>query len=189
MMHLRSTPRIAPAFLLVSLIALFSLLAPAAGRAAGIGAFIGDYEGEATVLIDGETLHRDLSVTIKAEDDDGFTLSWTTATLREDGRRKEKRYTITFLPSARQGIYQSAMKTNLFGKATPLDPLQGEPFVWARIEEDTLSVFSLFIDPTGDYEVQEYHRTLAPGGLELMFRRIRDGEAEREISTLLRRRD
>ncbi|APE45243.1 hypothetical protein BOO69_02010 [Sulfitobacter alexandrii] len=162
---------------------------PAAGRAAQIDPFLGAFEGETEITVGDEVLQRDLSVTIQPADDDGFVLSWTTATLREDGQSKEKTYTIAFVPTAREGIYQSAMKTNLFGKATPLDPLQGEPFVWARIEDDTLSVFSLFIDPTGDYEVQEYHRTLAEGGLDLLFRRIRDGEVSREISALLRRQD
>jgi hypothetical protein len=32
------------------------------------------------------------------------------------------------------------------------DPLQGEPFVWARFEGDTLSGF-FFINVVGEYEI------------------------------------
>ena len=183
-----SPARVSPGLLLALILALCAALIPVTGHAATIKDFVGAYEGEAEVIVDGAPLKRDMSVTI-APTKEGFTLSWTSATHREDGRIKEKTYSIGFVPSARDNIYQSAMKTNLFGKATPLDPLQGEPFVWARIEGDTFSVFSLFIDPAGDYEVQEFHRTLAPGGLDLLFRRVREGTVEREIRTLLRRKD
>jgi hypothetical protein len=79
------------------------------------------------------------------------------------------------------------MKSNLFGKAVPLDPLAGEPFVWARFEGDTFTVYSLFINEVGDYEMQEFHRTLVDEGLELVFRRVQNGVPEREINTLLKR--
>lgn len=188
MKHKHAFAQITSSLLLAALMAFCLLLIPASGHAADIERFAGSYVGEAEVTDNGTSLKRDMSVTIKVTDD-GFTLGWTSATHREDGRIKEKTYTIGFVPSARDNIFQSAMKTNLFGKATPLDPLQGEPFVWARIEGDTFSVFSLFIDPAGDYEMQEFHRTLAPGGLDLLFRRVRDGTVEREIRTLLRRQE
>ncbi|MDD9722117.1 hypothetical protein PVW51_15540 [Sulfitobacter sp. PR48] len=188
-MTVRLSPLRFPTALLLALILAFCMtLIPAITHAATIKDFVGSYEGEAEVMVDGVPQKRDMSVTI-APTKEGFKLSWTSATHREDGRIKEKSYSIGFVPSARDNIYQSAMKTNLFGKATPLDPLQGEPFVWARIEGDTFSVFSLFIDPAGDYEMQEFHRTLAPGGLDLLFRRVREGTIEREIRTLLRRKD
>lgn len=173
-------------YILTPLIASFLVFMPLLSMAAEIGQFEGTFTGKAEFVIDGEVQKRDLSTTIEAEDD-GFVLSWTSVTYRSDGRTKTSSYTIAFIPSARENIYQSAVKKNLFGKATPLDPLQGEPYVWARFEEDTFSVFSLFINETGEYEIQEFHRTLAEGGLDLLFRGYRNGELDREIKALLER--
>jgi hypothetical protein len=53
--------------------------------------------------------------------------------------------------------------------------------------KDTLTVFSLFINEAGDYEMQEYHRTLAEGGLALEFRRFQNGEKVRAVETFLAR--
>lgn len=172
-------------YLITMLLLLTAVLAQMA-LAADIGRFAGSYRGSADIVLDGETVTRDMSVTIMPTEE-GFILEWTSGTRRLDGRTKEKTYQIEFVPSAREDIYQSAMKKNLFGKLTPLDPLQGEPFVWARFAGDTFSVFSLFITETGDYEMQEYHRTLVEGGMELVFRRVHNGAPEREISTFLRK--
>ncbi|WP_370400145.1 hypothetical protein [Sulfitobacter sp. JB4-11] len=150
--------------------------------------FVGTYVGEAQFVHEGETRRRDMSTTIK-DTKNGFQLSWTSVTYKDDGRTTEKAYTINFTPSDRPHIYQSAMAQNLFGQSRPLDPLKGEPFVWARFEGDTFSVFSLFINETGNYEVQEFHRTLVEEGLDLRFLRIRNGVIEREIETLLVRQD
>ncbi|MCX7561875.1 hypothetical protein OS190_20125 [Sulfitobacter sp. F26204] len=178
----------ARSLILPYLIAMLLILMPLVGMAAQIADFEGTFTGNAEFSTDAGVQKRDLSTTIKA-DGDGFVLSWTSVTYRSDGRTKSSTYTIEFVPSERENIYQSAMKKNLFGKATPLDPLQGEPFVWARVEQDTFSVFSLFINEIGDYEVQEFHRTLAKGGLDLLFRRYRNGTLDREIKALLLRQD
>ncbi|MGC1502759.1 MAG: hypothetical protein WA782_01315 [Sulfitobacter sp.] len=174
--------------LLFPFFAVLLALFPLTGMAAEIDRFVGTFTGKAEFAVDGEVQKRDMSTTIK-EEKEGFLLSWTSVTYRSDGRTKEATYTIQFVPSMRENIFQSAMKKNLFGKATPLDPLQGEPFVWARFEGDMFSVFSLFINETGDYEVQEFHRTLVEGGLDLVFRRYRNGTLDREIKTLLVRQD
>lgn len=165
---------------------LVFLLLPMLAQAAGIDRFIGTYVGAAELVVEGEAKRRDLSTTI-TKTDDGFSVMWQSTTYRSDGRTKEKTYEIEFVASQRAGIYSSAMKTNIFGKATPLDPLKGEPFVWSRLEGDTLAVFSLFINEEGGYEMQEYHRTLAEGGLDLMFRRVSDGVPQREIMAFLER--
>jgi len=167
---------------------LFFMLLPSIGFAAEIERFVGTFVGTADLASDGETKPRDMNVTIDTAKD-GFSLTWTSVAYKDDGRTKEKTYTIEFVSSPRENIYQSAMKTNLFGKAVPLDPLKGDPFVWARFEGDTFSVYSLFINEVGEYELQEYHRTLVEGGLELLFLRVHNGTPEREIRTLLKRQD
>ena len=169
-------------------VAALFLVLPALVIAAEIDRFEGEYAGSAEFLYQGEVQQRDMSTRIEATKK-GFVVTWTSVTYKSDGRTKEKTYTIEFTPSARDHIYKSAMKSNLFGKATPLDPLQGEPFVWARVDGDTLTVYSLFINEVGEYEIQEYHRTLVEEGLDLRFQRVHNGVPEKEIRTLLKRQD
>lgn len=154
--------------------------------AATIEQFEGSYEGSAQFDFEGKVQRRDMSTEITVTKA-GFVVSWTSVSYKDDGRTKAKTYTIEFVPSERDNIYKSAMAKNLFGKATPLNPLAGEPFVWARLEGETLSVFSLFIDEFGEYEVQEFHRTLIDDGLDLVFRRVHSTAIEKEIRTVLRR--
>jgi hypothetical protein len=167
---------------------LMLILLPSFGFAAEINRFVGTYIGTSETISDGETQKRDMNVVID-ETKSGFQLTWTSVSYKTDGRTKDKTYTVEFVPSNRDHIYQSAMKMSLFGKAIPLDPLDGDPFVWARFEGDTFSVFSLIIDENGEYEVQEYHRTLVDGDLELVFLSVRSGVPQREIRTTLLRQE
>ncbi len=161
----------------------------AAVAQAEIARFAGDYVGSAELVrADGSRSPRDLSVSIRAVED-GFAVQWTTVTRRANGTRKQSNYNIEFHPSDRPGVYAAGMRRNVFGHAVQLDPMKGEPYVWARIAGDTLSVYSLFVDAAGGYEMQQFDRTLAPGGLDLLFSRIRDGENQHSIRTFLRKRD
>ncbi len=156
------------------------------GLAADIDPFIGNYAGSADVESNGETSRRDMSVDI-AETDEGFEITWKSVAYKSDGRTKEKEYNIGFLPTPRAGIFSSAMRTNLFGNPVPLNPMQGEPFVWGRITGDTLTVYSLLIGEDGGYEMQEYHRTLVEDGLDLDYHRIRNGEKLKTINAFLQK--
>ncbi|MDA7964177.1 hypothetical protein [Ruegeria sp.] len=155
--------------------------------AAGIDAFFGDYVGSANVVdADGTETPRDMSVSIH-ETKDGFNVSWTTTTYKLDGRVKDEKFSVDFQPSVRPDVYSAAMKRNVFGHEVQLDPMKGEPFVWGRIEGDTLTVFSLFIDANGGYELQQFDRTLADGGLDLSFSRFRNGVKSRSVETFLQK--
>ena len=149
--------------------------------------FIGEYQGQAVTDTGGVVTDRDLEVVIGALDP-GFSVSWTSVTRRADGRVKRKQYSIDFRPSRRKGVYESAMRKDLFGNRTPLDPMRGDPYVWARINGDTLSVFSLLITDDGGYDMQVYHRTLVEGGIALRYSRFAEGEQLRTVEGLLRRR-
>jgi len=155
--------------------------------AESISPFVGAYKGNADLESPNGTIaHRDMSVEI-TESGNGFTVQWTSITHKQDGRVKEKYNSVKFVPSARSGIYTAAMERNVFGREVPLDPMQGEPFVWGRISGDTLTVFSLFVDDAGGYEMQQYDRTLTDGGLTLDFSFQRNGEQLRSVSTFLKR--
>ncbi|MEM1073013.1 MAG: hypothetical protein AAF665_13440 [Pseudomonadota bacterium] len=155
------------------------------GARADIAPFLGSYTGSAEVVsANGESRDRDMSVDI-SEQDEGFRVSWTSSTYRKDGSVNEKSYTVDFVPTEREGVYAAAQKKNVFGHLVQLDPMKGEPYVWGQIDGDSLTVYSMFVTESGGYEMQEFDRKLAPGGLNLDFRRVRNGEILRTVSTFL----
>ncbi len=161
------------------------LVGAALAKSPILEAFEGVYSGSAQIVTSsGETANRDMSVEI-AETKSGFTVAWSTTSVRADGSINEKDYMIEFVPSERDGVFAAAMERNVFGHEVQLDPMKGEPFVWARIQNGTLSVFSLFVDEAGDYELQQFDRSLAEGGLQLEFKAVRNGETARTVSTFL----
>ncbi|UEM19457.1 hypothetical protein JL100_020515 [Skermanella mucosa] len=149
--------------------------------------FMGDYVGQSISLADQGLNERDLAVTIKPYGNDGFSLDWTTITKRIDGKTKQQSYSVAFEPTQRQGIFRAAQRRNMFGHFMPLDPMAGEPYLWAHLEDDTLTVQALLITDDGGYEIQTYERTLAPHGLDLKFSRVSDGKVLKTISGVLRR--
>ncbi len=186
-MHAQPLSR--PLHIIASALAVCALLLIGTGssQAADITPFVGDYTGSAEVVdADGTATPRDMSVSIH-ETRQGFNVSWSTTTYKADGRIKDEKYSVDFQPSARSHVFSAAMKRNVFGHEVPLDPMAGEPFVWGRIEGDTLTVFSLFIDEHGGYELQQFDRTLAEGGLNLSFSRFRNGEKSRSVETFLKK--
>lgn len=149
--------------------------------------FVGEYAGSADVVsADGNSTKRDMSVEISLADD-GFVVGWTSISYKSDGRIKEKSYSIDFIPTDRPNVFAAAQKKDVFGHLVQLDPMKGEPFVWARIIKDTMTVYSLFVNDDGGYEMQQFDRTLTEGGLQLEFTRVRNGQHEKSVSTLLTR--
>ncbi|WP_299551281.1 hypothetical protein [uncultured Tateyamaria sp.] len=165
----------------------FAVLALAAPVRADVAPFVGYYSGNAEVIqSDGTKIPRDMSVKIN-ETKQGFTVTWTSVTYRASGKVSKKSYTIDFVPSGRGDVYAAAQRKNVFGHEVQLDPMKGEPYVWARIDGETLTVYSLFVDTDGGYSLQQYDRTLAEGGLNLHFQNIQDGEILRAVETFLTR--
>jgi hypothetical protein len=171
----------------ISAIVVLLMLLTLPAHASPISRFVGEYTGSASLVsTDGSKPHRNMNVVI-SESKKEFTVQWTSTTIKPDGRVKEKSYSINFTPSDRDGIYAAAMEQNLFGQSVQLDPMKGEPYVWGRISGDTLSVFSLFVNEEGGYEMQQYDRTLADGGLQLDFSLSSNGEELRSVSAFLER--
>ncbi len=152
-----------------------------------ISRFVGLYSGEAVLTnAEGAPETRQMQVQIR-EGDSGFWVKWTTGRVRENGSVKSKTYEVDFRPSEREGIFAAAMRHNVFGHAVPLNPMKGEPYVWGRIVGDTLTVYSMFIDLNGDYDIQQYDRTLVDGGLLLDFTSHRNGQPLLTVQSLLKR--
>lgn len=154
-----------------------------------IDPFVGNYQGTSIENADHELKARDLDVSI-SKTNQGFTIDWSTVIYKEDGREKTVGISIDFYPTNRPDIYGSAMHKGLFGRRVPNDPLKGQPFVWARIKDKTLTVHAMYILDNGGYEMQVYDRTLTDDGdLKLDFRRYRDGEPVRSVEGKLTRTD
>lgn len=163
------------------------LIVFAAMAQADISRFVGVFDGSAKVMsADGTKRDRDMNVEI-FETRGGFKVNWTSTTYRPDGTSKAKSYSIEFVPSDRGEVYAAAMRRNVFGHDVQMDPMQGEPYVWSRINGETLSVYSLFVAEDGGYEIQQFDRTLAEGGLNLEFKSVRNGEIQRTVSTFLKK--
>lgn len=145
--------------------------------------FFGKYVGR-SISVQGEGLSdRDLDVTISAYEENGFTLEWKTVIRYTSRKAKERSSAVNFLPfSKRPGIYYSAMKKDIFGHQAPADPLSGDPYLWAGIEGDTLTVTALYVIEDGGYELQLFRRILTPTGMDTYFERIRNGEKLRIIT-------
>jgi hypothetical protein len=170
---------------LVVLVAFWPGWHPAA--AMSIDPFLGTYHGTAISESRNELKARDLDVAIK-KIGGGFSVDWSTVIHKSDGREKTAAISIDFFETDRADIYGSAMRTGLFGKRVPNDPLKGQPFVWARIVGKTLTVHAMYILDDGGYEMQVYERTLDDdGNLDLVFKRFRNGKSIREITGELTR--
>jgi hypothetical protein len=146
--------------------------------------FFGSYEGESISVSEEGIGKRDLAIAIVPRGN-GFNLTWTTITHADAPSPVRKTYSIDFVPTRKGNVYASAMRTDMFGNRVPLNPLEGDPFVWATIRGQTLSVYALMITPAGGYEMQTYHRTLTGEGLRLEFSRLRDGTPQRFITGML----
>ena len=59
--------------------------------------------------------------------------------------------------------------------------------VWARIKDDTLSIYSFKVIDGGRSDVQAYHRTLDGDNMKLQFIRYVDGKVVKETIGKMRR--
>ncbi|HYB10943.1 MAG TPA: hypothetical protein VEJ16_14845 [Alphaproteobacteria bacterium] len=150
-----------------------------------IKAFYGTYEGSG-IAKNADSLYfgvtdRDIGVVIHPEGN-GFSISWTTV-LHAGGnvqnpKVKHRADKLSFVPVS--GGTQPSRVAQWHATQMP-DPMSGNPYAWARLEDTKLTVYMLTIDPDGRYEVQRYDRTLVAGGMELTFTDVRDGEPIRVV--------
>ncbi len=145
-----------------------------------IAAFAGQYLGKGLARNDlseyFDMTVRDLGVTIAVRGQ-GFNLAWTTVIRNPDKpTAKRKSTALDFVATGRAGVFRSA---------TPSDPMSGQPYAWARIKGQTLTVHSLVISADGSYEMHTYDRTLTPFGMDLKFTRVSDGEPTRSVTAKL----
>jgi len=162
----------------MTIVAAFVAVAPAAAQDSELEKFFGQYTGIGSEAEpEGAKVRvseRDFDVEIAA-DGDGFVVTWTTiarAGTADAPRIKRKTNTVAFVPAGRPGIYAAKEQG---------DAVAGEPYGWARVVGDTLKVYSITLNEKGEYELQQYDRALAEGGMTLEFKRIREGEVVRVV--------
>lgn len=171
---------------LLSFLVLALTPQPTFAQGDAIQKFYGHYVGEAVSDAEGDIDTRDIRAEILARDK-GFTVNWVMVIKKATGRAKRADSSIQFLPSPRAGIYTSAMRVDVFGNSVPLDPMKGDPYVWARVDGSTLTIHALIVTDSGGYEMQVYERTLAPGGMSLKFARVVDGQVLRTVTGALKK--
>lgn len=176
-------------FYLLVVVSSFLLTGAARADAHDPDVFFGTYDGVG--VIEGEAAEeggRKLRVEVKPDEDEGFIVDWTTVITKDDGRLKSVSYSIHFQETEKDAVYSSAMRKNMFGRWVPLNPIKGDPYVWARIQGRTMTVYALIIREDGGYEMQQYERTVtADGAMQLVFKRFRDGDPLKTIYGTLER--
>jgi len=149
--------------------------------------FIGHYTGEVMVETPTGPAKRELDVLVRQEIE-GFSVEWTTDTVRPDGRIKSETYFIAFKPTPRPGIYIPTNEVRRKGSTVRIDPLYGDPqLLLCKIEGATMTIHASQLMEDGVFEVQTYERTLVPGGMRLKFSRVRNGEPTRAIEAELKK--
>ena len=149
--------------------------------------FIGHYTGDVMVETPAGAAKRELDVLVLREGD-GFSVEWSTDTVRPDGRIKSETYFIAFKPTPRPGVYLPTNEVRRKGSTIRIDPLDGDPqLLLSKIDGQTLTVYASQLMEDGVFEVQTYERTLIPGGMHLKFHRVRNGVATRAIEADLKK--
>ncbi|MEQ8968417.1 MAG: hypothetical protein RID91_21540 [Azospirillaceae bacterium] len=173
----------------MALAAPVATLAPAAPAQDGgpVSPFVGTYVGTAEVYDAEGALEerRDMDIVITDEPRGGFTVRWINVTL-VDGRRDvpgvERRVDeVRFVEGEAPGVYVQETRGSLFERRRAIEPIEGDPMVWARIDGDSLGVFNFVIAGDGRYALQSYERILTDVGIDIVFRAIVEGEVVRRI--------
>ena len=161
---------------LMLLMLLWSGTAVAQGRGAepGIAAFYGRWVGgglsESDTSSTFRLTQRDFDVEIQP-DGDGFRVIWTTVQRQKGDPLNpnivRRQTTVGFRPTPERNVWAGADNA---------DPLVGKPYVWARLERQSLVVTTMTIEPGGKWEMQIYRRTLSDLGMKLVYTRLADGE-------------
>lgn len=160
--------------------AIFLMTAmPAFAADSPIQAFFGHYTGSGVAQTPDslyfDTSPRDMDVRIEAAGQ-GFRVAWTTVLVKNADTEAEK-----IVRKSSELTFQSGGQPNLFVSGSGNVSVGGAPYAWARISEQTLTVYIFELDGNGVYSLASYARTLVPGGMELEFQSIRDGHPVRTV--------
>lgn len=115
--------------------------------------------------------------------DGGFSLAWNVP-----GAVEER---VLFEATERSGVYAASRPgrklLGLFNADEGIDPLAGDPLVWARLAGDALVVYRMTIDDHGAFMIDRCRVERKAGSLLLRCTRRIHGEGERALEARLER--
>lgn len=163
---------------LVGLVAFLATAAPGHAQSSlNITAFYGMWSGsaisESNISVNFRLTARDMDVEIRP-DDGGFRVVWTTI-LRQRGDPNNP----TIERRSTELRFEPTNKPNVWRAVGASDPMTDDPYAWAHISGQTLTINTMVIRDDGGYDMQVYERTLKATGMDLQFTAFRDGEERR----------
>lgn len=155
------------------------LVSPASAGQEELKPFVGTWGGSAVAKNRDSKYFgvgtRASSITIAAEGD-GFVIKWTTS--KGGNTAKAKTATLHFVPAARKNVYKATVSG---------EPADGKPYIWASVENKTMTLYILAVNAKGGYDLSIYERKVDGGEMEIRFRRLRDGAPMRIVAGTLKR--
>ena len=111
----------------------------------------------------------DLDMTI-TEENGGFRIGSLALQREADGQVVARRMDATFAPTDTPGVFafdpgSGSLLSSLFADPSVGNPLEGDTRLWARLQDDTLHVYSLAIDPRGGYALEQSTGQLTEAGM------------------------
>jgi hypothetical protein len=145
-----------------------------------IDAYFGAFSGAAVAEQSdaaAKATFRDTKIEIRPAGSGGFAITWsTTSPGSVSGKPKVKTTTAVFNPTPKPNVYEAAQQGN---------PVAGNDFMWARLNRQTLTVYSVTTQEDGRYELQKWDRTLQGTGMQMVYTRLSDGEQSRVVRARL----
>jgi hypothetical protein len=149
----------------------------ASAAAAAIEDFFGEWRG-VEVSVDGaeqapKLSPSDLDMAITKEDE-GFRIRALALGREPDGTLVARPIDAAFAPTAVPGVFAFAPGTGsllsrLFADPAVGNPLKGDTLLWARLQDDTLHVYSLAIDPGGGFALEHSTGQLIEDGMATRY--------------------
>jgi hypothetical protein len=151
------------------------LVGPCAASAAQVTIedFVGEWRG-AEVSIDApaqapKLVPSDLDMTI-TEANGGFRIRALALWREPNGTLAARPLEAAFAPTEVPGVFafdpgSGSLLSSLFADPAVGNPLNGDTLLWARLQDDTLHVYSLAIDPAGGFALEHSTGRLIDNGM------------------------
>ncbi|MGH1477171.1 MAG: hypothetical protein ACRBM6_00335 [Geminicoccales bacterium] len=150
------------------------LLTTTASSASLVSEFAGPWSGQ-TIEKPYDTVEAEMIGIEIEERDDGFELSWNDLSPNGEEALSGQPLIAYFAKTDRDGVFEAqpedgSFLDQMFASPETGNPLDGENLLWARIDSETLSVYSLKIDENGQFDLDHYSWVRTDGGLALHYR-------------------
>ena len=139
--------------------------------------FLGEWRG-AEVSIDApeqvpKLAPSDLDMTI-TETSGGFQIRALGLGREPGGTLTARPFEASFAPTDVPGVFAfdpgtRSLVSSLFADPAVGNPLQGDTLLWARLQDDTLHVYSLAIDPAGGFALEHSTGRLTDDGMAARY--------------------